>query len=107
MLEETDRARARLNEKRKKELKIDCKFYFSDKERDHIDCLRKVLNEKGYSIDDGRIELINRPFEGVLEKIIDAIRTLVSLALEERSCSSADACSQRISPIFNLFSIWD
>ena len=75
MLEETDSARIRLNKNRRKELKIDCKFYFSDKKQEHADCLRKVLNEKGYSIDDGQIELINRPFEGVLERIIDAIRT--------------------------------
>ena len=75
MLEETDNAKTRLNENRRKELTIDCKFYFSDKKRDHIDCLRKVLNEKGYSTNDGRIELINSPFEDVVKNIIDAIRT--------------------------------
>ena len=75
MLEEANNAKTRLNENRRKELKIDCKFYFSDKKQDHIDCLRKVLNEKGYSTDDGRIELINSHFEDVVKNIIDAIRT--------------------------------
>ena len=55
MLEESEKAGVRLNEKRAKQLRIDCRFYFVDKEQAHTDHLRKVLGERGYHADDDRI----------------------------------------------------
>ena len=48
MLEELTEARDRLNAKRKKPLKFDCKCYFVDVNKNHTDHLTKVLDERGY-----------------------------------------------------------
>lgn len=82
MLEEAGSAQKRLNEKRKKQFHLDCKFYFVEKEKAHADHLQKVLAERGYDLDDGRgdgrgdgrIVLRNRCFENELENILRSIR---------------------------------
>ncbi len=74
MLEETARASVRLNEKRAKQLHIDCRFYFVDKEKDHTDHLRKILKERGHHIDDERIVVRNGLFKNEVEDIVNAVR---------------------------------
>lgn len=74
MLEETEKAGVRLNEKRAKQLHIDCRFYFVDKEKAHTDHLRKVLGERGYHADDDRIVIRNRLFQSEVEGIIASVR---------------------------------
>ena len=74
MLEETDKAKKRLNAKRTKPLKIDCKFYFIDKERAHTDHLRKVLVDRGYIVDDESIVVRNDLFENEIDNILKSIR---------------------------------
>ena len=74
MLEETEMASVRLNERRAKQLHIDCRFYFVDKEKAHTDHLRKVLGERGYHADDDRIVIRNGLFENEVEGIIASVR---------------------------------
>ncbi len=74
MLEEAKEAAVRLNKGRTKNLHIDCKFYFVDKEKAHTDHLRKVLAERGHKIDDGRIIVRNNLFENEIEHILSSIR---------------------------------
>lgn len=74
MLEEAEAAETRLNQNRIKTLQIDCKFYFVDKEMAHTDHLRKVLDERGYRIDDDRIAIRTGLFEERIEEVLDSIR---------------------------------
>ena len=74
MLEETEKAGVRLNEKRAKQLHIDCRFYFVDKEKAHTDHLRKVLGERGHHVDDDRIVVRDGLFENEVEGIIASVR---------------------------------
>ncbi len=74
MLEETEHARRRLNAKRIKPLRIDCKFYFVDKDEAHTDHLRKALSERGYNVDDDRIIVRNNAFENEVEGILNSIQ---------------------------------
>ena len=74
MLEEVKAAETRLNANRSKPLHIDCKFYFVDKEAAHIDHLRKVLDERGYRIDDDRIVIRTCRFEDRIEEVLHSIR---------------------------------
>ena len=74
MLEEAEQANIRLNEKRVKQLRIDCKFYFVDKEKAHTDFLRRTLEERGYRVDDSRIVLRNGLFENEFECILESVR---------------------------------
>ena len=74
MLEETEKAGVRLNEKRAKQLRIDCRFYFVDKEQAHTDHLRKVLGERDHHVDDDRIVVRNGLFENEVEGIIASVR---------------------------------
>ena len=73
MLEETENARVRLNEKRVKRLHMDCKFYFVDKEEAHTDHLRNVLAERGYEVDNNRIVVRHGFFENEIERILKSI----------------------------------
>lgn len=73
MLEETQAARARLNERRAKHLDIDCKFYFVDKEQAHIDHLRRVLSEHGHQPDSESIAVHAGAFEDALDGILEEI----------------------------------
>lgn len=73
MLEETKKAEERLNQSRNKPLKFDCKFYFVDKEKAHIDHLKKVLADHGHEIDGGKIVVSNSPFEQKVDSIIAEI----------------------------------
>ena len=73
MLEEAADASERLNRNRKKQLHVDCKFYFVDKERAHTDHLRKVLHERGHKVDDERITVRTGAFENEIEGILDSI----------------------------------
>jgi len=74
MLEETEAAKARLNKKRKKPLHIDCKYYFIEKKKAHTDHLLKVLNTRGYSVDNDEIVIRNASFKNEVEKIINSIK---------------------------------
>ena len=74
MLEETEKASIRLNEKRAKQLYIDCKFYFVDKEEAHTDHLRRVLRERGHHAGDDRIVVRHGLFENEVEGIIASVR---------------------------------
>lgn len=74
MLEECEAATHRLNNNRTKPLRFDYKCYFIDKEKMHADHLRKVLSERKYVLDDGRIVVRNSPFEDEVENILTAIK---------------------------------
>lgn len=74
MLEETEKARIRLNERRVKQLHIDCKFYFVDKEQAHTDYLREVLKVRGHHINDDRIVIRNGQFENEIEGILASVQ---------------------------------
>ena len=74
MLEETESAQKRLNQKRTKPLRFDCKMHFVDVNRAHTDHLLNVLDERGYKVDGKRIVVHNRPFEDVVGEIIEDIR---------------------------------
>ena len=53
---------------------FNCKYHFVDVEKDHTDRLRKVLNERGYVVDNEKIVIHNNPFEDVADKIIADIQ---------------------------------
>lgn len=74
MLEESEKARERLNRRRTNPLRFDCKYYFVDKKSAHIDHLKKILDERGYQVDGERIVVINKRFEEELDDIIAEIR---------------------------------
>ena len=80
MLEEAEAAEVRLNQNRIKPLRIDCKFYFVDKEAAHTDHLRRVLDERGYGIDDDRIAIRTGLFEERVAEVFDSIRRRQPLA---------------------------
>ena len=73
MLEETASARERLNRGRVKPLRIDCKFYFVDKEAAHTDHLRKALREREYRTDDDQLVVRTGLFENEVEQILQSI----------------------------------
>ena len=73
MLEEAKAAEGRLNRKRRKSLRFDCKFYFTEKEKPHADHLRKTLIEQEYRIDEDNIVVRNSRFEDEIENIIGEI----------------------------------
>ncbi|MCE2439122.1 MAG: three-Cys-motif partner protein TcmP [Candidatus Latescibacteria bacterium] len=74
MLEEANAATDRLNENRTKPLRFDYKCYFIEKEATHADHLRKVLSERSYALDDGKIAVRNCLFEDEVEDILTAIK---------------------------------
>ena len=74
MLEESKTARDRLNRNRTKPLRFDCKCYFVDVEAAHTDHLRKILTERGFSVDDNRIVVLNSRFDEALDSILAEIR---------------------------------
>ena len=74
MLEETMAAGDRLNRNRKKPLRLDCRYYFVDKESAHVDHLKKVLNNRGHPITGGPIVVRNERFEAAIGGIIKDIR---------------------------------
>ncbi len=61
MLEESEAAKGRLNRNRTKPLRLNCRHYFVDKESAHVDHLRRVLNERGFRVDDGTITFTPHP----------------------------------------------
>ena len=73
MLEETERAKERLNRGRATPLRFDYKYYFVDKESAHVDHLRKVLDERGYQVDGETIVVSNNRFEETVGDIIAEI----------------------------------
>ncbi len=73
MLEESALAEERLNEKRKKRLRINCKYYFIDKNSDHTDYLKAVLKKRGYPEDERKIIIQNSSFADVADRIIQDI----------------------------------
>ena len=74
MLEESKAAKGRLNRNRTKPLRLDCKHYFVDKESAHVDHLRRVLNERGFRVNDGTIIVRNERFEEAVDDIVAEIR---------------------------------
>ncbi len=74
MLEEAAEAAKRLNERRRKKLDFDCRFYFVDKKKAHTDTLKKVLRERGHSLDDGKIDIRTSAFETEADNIIKEIQ---------------------------------
>ena len=74
MLEESERAKERLNQGRANPLRFDFKYYFVDKESAHVDHLRRVLDERGYQVDGETIVVSNDRFEKVVGGIIAEIR---------------------------------
>ena len=74
MLEESKAAKGRLNRNRTKPLLLDCKHYFVDKESAHVDHLRRVLNERGFRVNDGTIIVRNERFEEAVDDIVAEIR---------------------------------
>ena len=74
MLEESKAAKGRLNRNRTKPLRLDCKHYFVDKESAHVDHLRRVLNERGFRVNDETIIVRNERFEEAVDDIVAEIR---------------------------------
>lgn len=74
MIEEFEAAKKRLNKGRRKSLRLDCKFYFTEKELSHTDHLKKTLNERGYTQDNDNIVVRNGQFEDEVEGILAEIR---------------------------------
>lgn len=73
MLEEANAAKIRLNQNRRKPLRVDCKFYFVDKEQAHTDHLRKVLSDRDYNLDEEQIVIQTDLFEKNVGEIIKEI----------------------------------
>ncbi len=74
MLEETEAAKARLNQDRHKPLRFDCNFHFVDIKDDHTAHLRRVLTDRGFRVDGQDIAVHTSPFEEVADHIIRKIK---------------------------------
>lgn len=75
MIEEALAASDRLNQKRVKPLRFDCKFHFVDINPAHTAHLRMVLNERGYEVNNEEIVVHTSAFAEVAEDIIaDVLR---------------------------------
>ena len=74
MSEEIGAAKERLNQNRKKLLRVDCKCYFVDVEAAHTDHLQRSLVEHGYPIVDENIVIRNSRFEDALDDIVSGIQ---------------------------------
>ena len=74
MLEEIEAANERLNRRRRKVLRFDCKYYFVDVKAAHVDHLRRVLMERGHKGDDENIVVRNSRFEDAIDDILASIR---------------------------------
>lgn len=74
MLEESDAAESRLNQRRKKLIAFDFKYYFIDIEKAHTDHLKKVLKERGYLTNDRKIVVRNASFKDAIDGVIAGIR---------------------------------
>lgn len=74
MLEESDAAENRLNQRRKKSIGFDFKYYFIDIEKAHTDHLKKVLKERDYLTSDRKIVVRNVSFKDAIDNIITEIR---------------------------------
>ena len=105
MLEEANAAEQRLNHGRIKPLKIDCKFYFVDKQTPHTDHLRKVLTEREHKVEGDRIVIRNNLFENEIDGLLKSIRNRQPRAgraiflLDQTGFSQVEL--QLISRIFN------
>ncbi len=74
MLEEVEAARERLNRRRNRPLRVDCKCYFVDVEQAHTDHLRRTLIERDHVIDNEKIVVLNDAFENIIDDICTSIR---------------------------------
>ena len=74
MLEEAEKAFARLNERRIKLLRFDLKFHFVDVEPDHAQYLSGVLKEREFNIPGHDVSVYNSPFKDVAGEIIADIK---------------------------------
>ena len=74
MLEEAKAAEERLNKDRRKSRRINCKFYFIDKEKFHTDHLCKKLTERDYRIDEETITVQLGLFEDKVKSVIQSIQ---------------------------------
>lgn len=74
MLEESEAAYVRLNEKRVKPLKFDLKFHFGDIALDHTMYLSKLLEERRFNIPEHKIKVYNKAFEDAVVEIIADIK---------------------------------
>jgi len=101
MLEEAEAARHRLNKGRDKKLKINCRFYFIDKEKSHTDHLHKILQERGHEIEEQKICVQTGLFENHLEGIIKSIQERqprsgrAIFLLDQTGFSQVSLCSVR------------
>ena len=104
MLEESEAAEKRLNQKRIKSLRLDCKYHFVDVNPDHTDHLRKVLDDRGYRVDGEKIVIRNSQFEHAADDIIEDVRRRQPRAgraiflLDQTGFSQVDVA--RVSSIF-------
>lgn len=74
MLEETKAAEKRLNKSRRKPLRVNCNFYFIDKEKSHTDHLCKKLTEHDYRLNEDKITIQTGLFEDKAKSVIQSIR---------------------------------
>ncbi|MEM1049856.1 MAG: three-Cys-motif partner protein TcmP [Pseudomonadota bacterium] len=76
LLRAVEAARYRLNKNREKPLKINARFFFIDKNRDHIECLRQQIVDTGFAdYLGGRISLTVGDFADELPKILTQIKS--------------------------------
>lgn len=74
MLEELEAAKERLSRGRHKPLHFDVNHHFIDSNRQHIDHLKSVLDERGYRHGNGQdIRVSCAKFESVLDDLLDEI----------------------------------
>ena len=74
MLEEARAAEERLNKGRRKPLRVNCNFYFIDKEKSHTDHLCKKLTEHGYRFNEEKITIQTGLFEDKVKSVIQSIQ---------------------------------
>ena len=74
MLEEAEAAEERLNKGRRKLLRVNCNFYFIDKEKSHTDHLRKRLIERDYRFNEDKITIQTGLFEDKVKSVIQSIK---------------------------------
>ena len=74
MLEEARAAEERLNKGRRKPLRVNCNFYFIDKEKSHTDHLCKKSTDHGYRFNEEKITIQTGLFEDNVKSVIQSIQ---------------------------------
>ena len=105
MIDAVNRARRRVNTNRRKELRIDAKYFFVDENEDAIECLRESLRTT--AIADERFDTINIQRATASESLPGIIKNIKNWSATGRSIFFLDQCGYSKVPHRDVRLIYD